>query len=70
MTMRILSWPAKGRRPRGVLLATAAAGIAGLLAAVGPLSASGATADAHGGGAPPPAPRAARGRGSCQATWW
>ena len=52
MTMRILSWPAKGRRPRGVLLATAAAGIAGLLAAVGPLSASGATADAHGGQRP------------------
>jgi hypothetical protein len=51
MTMRILSWPAKGRRPRGVLLATAA-GIAGLLAAVGPLSASGATADAHGGQRP------------------
>jgi hypothetical protein len=49
MTMRILSWPAKGRRPRGVLLATAAAGIAGLLAAAGPLSASGAIADAHGG---------------------
>ena len=52
MTMRILSWPAKGRRPRGVLLATAAAGIAGLLAAAGPLSASGATADAHGGQRP------------------
>ena len=52
MTMRILSWPAKGRRPRGVLLATAAAGIAGLLAAVGPLSASGANADAHGGQRP------------------
>jgi hypothetical protein len=52
MTMRILSWPAKGRRPRGVLLATAAAGMAGLLAAVGPLSASGATADAHGGQRP------------------
>src|ERR1700728_205786 len=52
MTMRILSWPAKGRRPRGVLLATAAAGIAGLLAAVGPLSASGANADAHGGPRP------------------
>ena len=51
MTMRILPWPAKGRRPRGVLLATAA-GIAGLLAAVGPLSASGATADAHGGQRP------------------
>ncbi|MGA8455806.1 MAG: hypothetical protein WB800_10410 [Streptosporangiaceae bacterium] len=52
MTMRILSWPAKGRRPRGVLLATAAGGIAGLLAAFGPLSASGATADAHGGQRP------------------
>ena len=52
MTMRILSWPAKGRRPRGMLLATAAAGIAGLLAAVGPLSASGANADAHGGQRP------------------
>jgi hypothetical protein len=51
MTMRILSWPAKGRRPRGVLLATAA-GIAGLLAAIGPLSASGATAGAHGGQRP------------------
>ena len=52
MTMRILPWPAQGRRPRRVLRATAAAGIAGLLAAVGPLSASGATADAHGGQRP------------------
>jgi hypothetical protein len=52
MTMRILSRPAKGWRRRGVLVA-AAAGMAGLLAAASPLSASGASADAHGGGLRP-----------------
>jgi len=52
MTMRILSVPARRWRRRGVLVAAAAV-MAGLLAAASPLSASGASADAHGGGLRP-----------------